>query len=67
MLIDFAYGSNRTARLFETYVARAYEQICEDTFLLGGASKPDVVTRMEDLTIVIDSKAYGKGFFTASG
>lgn len=62
VLIDFAYGSNRTARLFETYVARAYEQICVDTFLLGGASKPDVVTCMEDLTIVIDSKAYGKGF-----
>ncbi|MGD8373520.1 MAG: restriction endonuclease FokI recognition domain-containing protein [Candidatus Woesebacteria bacterium] len=67
VLIDFAYGSSKTARLFETYVARVYEQICSDTFLLGGASKPDVVTCMPKMTLIVDSKAYKDGFAMPQG
>ncbi len=62
VIIDFAYGSTRTARLFEVYVAKAYEQIHANTFLLGGVSKPDVVVCSDGFVMIVDAKAYSGGF-----
>lgn len=67
VLIDFAYGSNRTSRLLEVYVAKVYEQVYPRTFSLGGASKPDIVVCSNEFVMIIDTKAYAQGFSLPQG
>ena len=60
-IIDYSY-SKKASRFFEVYVAKAFKMLSDKTYLLGGPSKPDVVSAICDTTFVIDAKAYKEGF-----
>ncbi len=60
-LVDYSL-SKKSSRLFEVYVAKAFKVLNDETHLLGGPSKPDVVSVFQDLVLLIDAKAYKDGF-----
>ena len=62
-IIDFSYNMSRgDDKRLEDYTAQIYKLISHDTHLLAGPSRPDVVSVINDLGIIIDSKAYKQGF-----
>lgn len=60
-LIDYSYDKN-SSKMFEVYTAEVFKLISNKTILLGGVNKPDVISSINNLGIIIDSKAYKDGF-----
>lgn len=60
-LIDYSYDKS-SSKMFEVYTAEVFKLISNKTILLGGVNKPDVISSINNLGIIIDSKAYKDGF-----
>jgi hypothetical protein len=62
VLIDYAYGGRASSLMFEIYVAKVYSELFEKTVHMGGPKRPDVFVPGKNISIIIDAKAYSKGF-----
>lgn len=61
-LLDIAYDSKRN-RDFEIITADLFKNIYGlDALHLGGGLKPDGIVHTKDFGIIVDTKAYGKGY-----
>lgn len=61
-LVDFSVGGQSQSAWFELYTSKAFEAFCDNVHLLGGPYQPDVICQYKSLGLIIDSKAYKKGF-----
>lgn len=60
-LVDYSYSGTNGSRIFEDYTFQTFDTFTK-AIRLGGSSRPDLIAEFGDVGLIVDSKAYSKGF-----